>query len=97
MSDKLFQNNLFDAIFVQVVCLGARATVQASYWLLTDKDRDQSHAAVHDISGEGTVTNGGCIRVLQSSSANHNFTIALNPPVTLAIALTIFHLITYIF
>ena len=27
--------------------------------LLTDKNRDQSHATVHDIRGEGTVTNGG--------------------------------------
>jgi hypothetical protein len=53
MSDKLFWNNLFfNAIFIQVVCLGARATVQASHWLLTAKNRDQSHATVYAIRGE---------------------------------------------
>jgi membrane protein required for beta-lactamase induction len=46
-------------MFIQVVCLGARAIVQASHWLIKAKNRDQSHATVHDILGEGTVTNGG--------------------------------------
>ena len=54
-----FRITLFNAIFTPVVCLGARATVQASHWLLTAKNRDQSHATVHDIHGDGIVTNGG--------------------------------------